>query len=90
MTATDPHAKTKSSRYEIILYWSETDDCFIAEVPELPGCMADGGARQEAIAHAEIGDCGLDRDREGAWPRDSSSKRPFDFRLIESTSCRLT
>ena len=29
-------------KYEIIIYWSHEDNCFIAEVPELPGCMADG------------------------------------------------
>jgi len=41
------------SKYEIILYWSEEDQAFIAEVPELPGCAADGATRQEAIANAE-------------------------------------
>ena len=39
--------------YEIILYWSDEDQAFIAEVPELPGCMADGKTRQEAIENAE-------------------------------------
>ena len=39
--------------YEIILYWSDDDQAFIAEVPELPGCMADGKTRQEAIENAE-------------------------------------
>lgn len=41
------------TKYEIILYWSEEDSAFIAEVPELPGCAADGGTRQEAVANAE-------------------------------------
>jgi predicted RNase H-like HicB family nuclease len=41
------------SKYEIILYWSEEDQAFIAEVPELAGCAADGATRQEAIANAE-------------------------------------
>jgi len=41
------------SRYEIIIYWSEEDDAFIAEVPELPGCMAEGKTYQEAVANAE-------------------------------------
>ncbi len=41
-------------KYEIILYWSEEDKAFIAEVPELPGCMADGTTYQEAIDSAEI------------------------------------
>ena len=40
------------SRYEIIIFWSEEDDAFVAEVPELPGCMADGQTQQEALAHA--------------------------------------
>lgn len=41
-------------RYEIILYWSEVDRSFIAEVPELPGCAADGATYQEAVQNAEI------------------------------------
>ena len=40
-------------RYEIIIYWSAEDSAFIAEVPELPGCMADGQSYQEALSHAE-------------------------------------
>ncbi len=43
-----------SSKYEIIIFWSEEDQAFIAEVPELPGCMADGKTYQEALANAEI------------------------------------
>lgn len=42
------------SKYEIIIYWSEEDAAFIAEVPELAGCMADGATYQEALANAEI------------------------------------
>jgi len=42
------------SRYEIIIYWSEEDQAFIAEVPELPGCMADGPSYREALANAEV------------------------------------
>ena len=41
-------------RYEIILYWSEEDKAFIAEVPELPGCAADGETYQEAVQNVEI------------------------------------
>jgi predicted RNase H-like HicB family nuclease len=41
-------------RYEIILFWSAEDRAFIAEVPELPGCMADGGTYQEALANVEV------------------------------------
>jgi predicted RNase H-like HicB family nuclease len=47
--------KAKSNhRYEIIIYWSAEDDAFIAEIPELPGCAADGGTYQEALSQAEI------------------------------------
>jgi predicted RNase H-like HicB family nuclease len=42
------------SKYEIILYWSQEDQAFIAEVPELPGCAADGASYQEAVANAEV------------------------------------
>jgi len=41
-------------KYEIILYWSKDDQAFIAEVPELPGCVADGATYQEALANAEV------------------------------------
>jgi predicted RNase H-like HicB family nuclease len=41
-------------RYEIILYWSKADDAYIAEVPELAGCAADGATYQEALAAVEI------------------------------------
>ena len=41
-------------RYEIIIYWSEDDQAFIAEVPELPGCASDGTTYQEALAQAEV------------------------------------
>jgi predicted RNase H-like HicB family nuclease len=42
------------SKYEIIIYWSESDDSYIAEVPELPGCMADGKTHLEALQNAEV------------------------------------
>jgi predicted RNase H-like HicB family nuclease len=41
-------------RYEIILYWSQEDQAFIAEVPELPGCAADGETYQEAVQNVEV------------------------------------
>jgi len=41
-------------KYEIIIYWSEEDGAFVAEIPELPGCMADGATYEEAIRNAEI------------------------------------
>jgi predicted RNase H-like HicB family nuclease len=43
-----------SIKYEIIIYWSEADSAFIVEVPELPGCMADGQSYQEAVRNAEV------------------------------------
>jgi predicted RNase H-like HicB family nuclease len=41
-------------KYEIIIYWSDEDDAFIAEVPELPGCMADGATKGKALKAVEI------------------------------------
>jgi len=43
-----------NSRYEVIIFWSDEDGSFVAEVPELPGCMADGDTYQEAVANAEV------------------------------------
>lgn len=40
-------------KYEVIIYWSEEDQAFIVEVPELSGCAADGKTYQEALANAE-------------------------------------
>ena len=40
-------------RYEIVVYWSDADDSYVAEVPELPGCMSDGDSYAEAVANAE-------------------------------------
>lgn len=42
------------NRHEIIIYWSQEDRRFIAEVPELPGCMADGKTHKEALANVEV------------------------------------
>ena len=41
------------SNYELIIYWSDRDSAFLVEVPELPGCMADGATRQAAVKNAE-------------------------------------
>lgn len=40
-------------KYEIIIYWSSEDQVFIAEVPELPGCMAHGSTQEEAVINAK-------------------------------------
>lgn len=42
------------ANYEVIIYWSAEDQTFIAEAPELPGCMADGATHQEALANLEV------------------------------------
>ena len=41
-------------RYELIIYWSKPDESFVVEVPELPGCMADGTTYEEAVANAQV------------------------------------
>ena len=41
-------------KYEVIIYWSKEDEAFVAEVPELPGCMADGASYAEALAATEV------------------------------------
>jgi len=41
-------------RYELIIYWSTDDETFVVEVPELPGCMADGRTYDEAVKNAEV------------------------------------
>lgn len=45
--------RVKMCKYEIILYWSHEDEAYIAEVPELAGCMADGATAQEALHNVE-------------------------------------
>ncbi len=42
-----------SYKYEVIIYWSAEDEVFIAEVPELPGCIAHGSSPADALAHAQ-------------------------------------
>ena len=41
-------------KYEVVIYWSEEDKSYIAEVPELPGCMADGVSYNDALKNVEI------------------------------------
>jgi predicted RNase H-like HicB family nuclease len=43
----------QESRYELIIFWDEADQIFVVDVPELPGCMAHGRTKSEAIAQAE-------------------------------------
>ena len=42
------------TKYEMIIYWSMEDQAFLVEVPELPGCMADGQSYEEAVANARV------------------------------------
>jgi predicted RNase H-like HicB family nuclease len=41
------------SQYEMIIYWDKTDNIYVADVPELPGCMAHGKSKKEALENAE-------------------------------------
>lgn len=41
------------NKYEVIIYWSDEDSAFVAEVPELPGCAAHGGSQEEALKNAQ-------------------------------------
>ena len=42
-----------SIKYELIIYWSDEDQAFVVEVPELPGCMADGETYEQAVTNAK-------------------------------------
>lgn len=42
-----------SMKYELVIYWSDEDQSFVVEVPELPGCMADGKTYEQAVANAK-------------------------------------
>lgn len=44
---------TRKWRYDILIYWSEEDQTYLAEVPELPGCMADGSTYEAALTNVE-------------------------------------
>lgn len=58
-----------NNRYEIVVYWSAPDDCFLAEVPELPHLITDGANRQEALRNAEeMIDGYLETARRESWP----------------------
>jgi len=43
----------KNPNYEMIIWWSQEDEAFVVDVPELPGCMAHGATRVAALRHAE-------------------------------------
>lgn len=57
-----------STKHEIVVYWSAPDNCFLAEVPELPQLITDGATRVEALRHAEaMIDAYLKTARESGW-----------------------
>jgi predicted RNase H-like HicB family nuclease len=59
----------KESRYELIIFWDESDQIFVVDVPELPGCMAHGRTKSEAIANAEAAiDLWIETAREDGIP----------------------
>ena len=83
-----------SIKYEMIIYWSEQDGSFVVEVPELPGCMADGETPEEAIADARGAfDCWMDAHiadgREVPTPGMASTSGKFVQRLPRSIHARL-
>ena len=43
-----------TQHFQLVIYWSSEDEAYVVEVPELPGCMADGKTRQEALVNAEV------------------------------------
>ena len=45
---------TKEIKYELVVYWSEDDNAYLVEVPELPGCMADGSTYKEAVQNVLV------------------------------------
>ena len=65
-------------KYEIVLYWSNEDDVFIAEAPELPGCLAHGDTREDALKNIQ--------DAMELW---IDTAREFGDRVPEPTGKRL-
>lgn len=58
-----------NNRYQIVVYWSEQDQQFLAEVPELPSIITDGATRVEALRNAEeMIDAYVTTAREASWP----------------------
>jgi predicted RNase H-like HicB family nuclease len=58
-----------NDRYEIVIYWSQSDGVFLAEVPEIPRLITDGATRAEALARAEeMITAYLETAREAGWP----------------------
>jgi predicted RNase H-like HicB family nuclease len=67
-------------KYEVIIYWSNDDGVFIAEVPELPGCAAHGAAQDEALANVRQAiDLGIETAREFGDPIPEPKGRRLQF-----------
>jgi len=65
---------TDIPKYEIIIYWSREDGCYLAEVPELPGCISDGKTPKETVANIEVIvkewiECAIEEGREVPQPK---------------------
>ena len=45
---------TNKYKYEVIIYWSDNDNCYLAEAPELPGCISDGKTYNECLENLEL------------------------------------
>jgi predicted RNase H-like HicB family nuclease len=58
-----------NTKYEVVVYWSEDDGCFLAEVPELPAIITDGATRMIALQNAEaMIDAYVKTAQEAGWP----------------------
>ncbi len=65
-------------KYEVIIYWSNEDGAFVAEVPELPGCSAHGDTQQAALEQiGQAMDLWLETAREEEGPQRIGTRRPF-------------
>ena len=71
------------TKYEIILYWSDVDQAFIAEVQELAGCAADGATRQEALANVEVVIAEWIETAREERPADERNAYPLSFLTLE-------
>jgi len=63
-------------KYEIIIYWSEEDRAFVAEVPELPGCAAHGNSPDKALLRQQQGNRSLDQNGQGIRKVNPRAQRP--------------
>lgn len=69
-------------KYEIVVYWSDDDDSYIVEVPELPGCMADGKTYEEAITNTLVIIREWIENCHRTWEGYPKTQRQINIRLI--------